>query len=69
MHRWTLGVVADSPQGARYRELSDKLTEALDFMSALGVTADSFPNMRQVEFFTAHESLLLGYEEAPDPRR
>ena len=64
MHRWTLGFVEGSPQGARYRELSDKLTESLDFMGALGVNADSFPNMRQVEFFTAHEALLLGYEEA-----
>jgi 3-deoxy-7-phosphoheptulonate synthase len=64
MHRWTLGFVADSPQGARYRELSDKLSEALDFLAAIGVSADTFPAMRQVEFFTAHEALLLGYEEA-----
>ena len=64
MHRWTLGFVEGSPQGARYRELSDKLTEALDFMGALGISGESFPVMRQVEFFTAHESLLLGYEEA-----
>ncbi|HZZ36111.1 MAG TPA: 3-deoxy-7-phosphoheptulonate synthase class II, partial [Caulobacteraceae bacterium] len=64
MHRWTLGFVADSPQGARYRELSDKLSEALDFLAAIGVSAETFPAMRQVEFFTAHEALLLGYEEA-----
>ncbi|HWA59756.1 MAG TPA: 3-deoxy-7-phosphoheptulonate synthase class II [Caulobacteraceae bacterium] len=64
MHRWTLGFVEGSPQGARYRELSDKLSEALNFMAALGVTGESFPSMRQVEFFTAHEALLLGYEEA-----
>jgi 3-deoxy-7-phosphoheptulonate synthase len=64
MHRWTLGFVEGSPQGARYRELSDKLTEALDFMGALGISGESFPVMRQVEFFTAHEALLLGYEEA-----
>ena len=64
VHRWTLGFVADSPQGARYRELSDKISEAIDFMSAIGVTPESFPAMHQVEFFTAHEALLLGFEEA-----
>ncbi|MFI4975340.1 MAG: class II 3-deoxy-7-phosphoheptulonate synthase [Caulobacterales bacterium] len=64
MHRWVLGFVDGSPQGARYRELSDKLSEALDFMAAVGVNPESFPAMRQVEFFTAHEALLLAYEEA-----
>src|SRR5688572_30342949 len=29
IHRWTLGFVADSPQGARYRELGEKISEAL----------------------------------------
>ena len=35
IHRWTLGFVADSPQGARYRELSDKISESLAFMAAI----------------------------------
>jgi 3-deoxy-7-phosphoheptulonate synthase len=64
VHRWNLGFVADSPQGARYRELSDKISEALDFMAAVGVNSDSFPAMHEVEFFTSHEALLLNYEEA-----
>jgi 3-deoxy-7-phosphoheptulonate synthase len=64
VHRWNLGFVADSPQGARYRELSDKISEALDFMAAVGVNSQSFPAMHEVEFFTSHEALLLGYEEA-----
>ncbi|HRD27858.1 MAG TPA: 3-deoxy-7-phosphoheptulonate synthase class II, partial [Caulobacter sp.] len=64
IHRWTLGFVADSPQGARYRELSDKISESLDFMAAIGVTPESHPGMKQVEFFTSHEALLLGFEEA-----
>ncbi len=64
VHRWTLGFVEGSPQGAAYRELSDKISETLDFMGAVGITAESWPPMRQVEFFTAHEALLLGFEEA-----
>ena len=64
IHRWTLGFVADSPQGARYRELSEKISEALTFMAAIGVTPESQPDLHRVEFFTAHEALLLGFEEA-----
>jgi 3-deoxy-7-phosphoheptulonate synthase len=64
IHRWTLGFVEGSPQGARYRELSEKIGEALTFMAAIGVTPESHPEMHSVEFFTAHEGLLLGFEEA-----
>jgi 3-deoxy-7-phosphoheptulonate synthase len=64
IHRWTLGFVADSPQGARYKELSEKISESLAFMSAIGITPDSQPDLRRVEFFTSHEALLLGFEEA-----
>ncbi len=64
IHRWTLGFVQDSPQGARYRELSDKISESLDFMEAIGVTPASHQDLARVEFFTCHEALLLGFEEA-----
>jgi 3-deoxy-7-phosphoheptulonate synthase len=64
IHRWTLGFVDGSPQGARYRELSDKISESLTFMEAIGVTPQSHPDLARVEFFTSHEALLLGFEEA-----
>ena len=64
IHRWTLGFVADSPQGARYRELTDKISDSLSFMAAVGVTPDTHPDLHRVEFFTSHEALLLGFEEA-----
>ncbi len=64
VHRWNLGFVADSPLSARYRELSDKISETLDFMASVGVNSETFPAMHQVDFFTSHEALLLGYEEA-----
>jgi 3-deoxy-7-phosphoheptulonate synthase len=64
IHRWTLGFVDDSPQGARYRALSEKISEALAFMAAIGVTPESHPDLHRVEFFTSHEALLLGFEEA-----
>ena len=64
VHRWTLGFVADSPAGERYKKIADKISEALEFMAACGVTPETTPQMKQVDFYTSHEALLLGYEEA-----
>src|SRR5206468_10082467 len=58
IHRWTLGFVEGSPQAARYRELSTKISDSLAFMAALGVTPESHPVLHQVEVFTSHEGLL-----------
>ena len=64
IHNWTQGYVDDSPLGARYRELTDKISEALTFMAAVGVTPETHPDLKRVEVFTSHEALLLGFEEA-----
>jgi len=64
VHRWTLDFVADSPLGHRYAELADRLSETLEFMAACGMTAESTPQIRETEFFTSHEALLLTYEQA-----
>ncbi len=64
VHRWMVGFVADSPQGKRYREIADRISEAIDFMEACGITPQSVPQMKQVDVYTSHEALLLGYEEA-----
>ncbi len=64
VHEWTLGFVTDSPAGERYKELADRLGEALRFMKAIGFSADEHPRLRETDFYTSHEALLLGYEEA-----
>ena len=63
-HRWMLGFIKDSPQSARYQELADRITETLGFMRAIGLDPESHPELRQTDFYTSHEALLLGYEEA-----
>jgi 3-deoxy-7-phosphoheptulonate synthase len=63
-HRWMLGFVKDSPQSHRYQELADRITETLEFMRACGVDPESHPEMRTTDFYTSHEALLLGYEQA-----
>ncbi len=64
VHRWTLGFVARSPQGERYRDLADRIGETLSFMEACGLTSQSAPQIRETEFFTSHEALILQYEQA-----
>jgi 3-deoxy-7-phosphoheptulonate synthase len=64
VHGWNLGFVADSPQGARYSALADRISEALDFMAACGVTSRTVHQLRETELFTAHEALHLNYEQA-----
>src|SRR5580658_791956 len=64
VHAWNQDFVADSPQGARYKELADRLTETLGFMEACGITSETTPQIRETEFYTAHEGLFLSYEEA-----
>jgi 3-deoxy-7-phosphoheptulonate synthase len=63
-HQWMLSFVKDSPQSKRYQELAGHLTEALDFMRACGIDPQIHPEMRTTDFFTSHEALLLGYEQA-----
>ncbi|MFC1761223.1 class II 3-deoxy-7-phosphoheptulonate synthase [Planctomycetota bacterium] len=64
VHKWTLEFVKDHPQSERYEALAHNLDQALDLMAAAGITVENTPKLREVEFFTSHESLLLPYEEA-----
>ena len=63
-HRWMLGFVKDSPQSGRYQEVADRITETLGFMRAIGLDAEAHPELRATDFYTSHEALLLGFEQA-----
>ena len=64
VHQWNREFVADSPAGQRYENLADEIDRAVQFMSACGVNSDTLADLRQVDFYTSHEALLLDYEEA-----
>ena len=64
VHRWTLGFVSRSSQGERYRDLADRIGETLHFMEACGLTSETTPQIRETDFFTSHEALILQYEQA-----
>ena len=64
VHLWNLGFVNKSQQGKRFKELEDKVSDALSFMEACGITPESNRRLRTVNFFTSHEALLLPFEES-----
>jgi 3-deoxy-7-phosphoheptulonate synthase len=64
VQQWTMDFLKDSPQGPRYRELAERITEAMAFMRACGVDPSTTEALRSTDFFTSHEALLLGYEQA-----
>ncbi|WP_033233267.1 class II 3-deoxy-7-phosphoheptulonate synthase [Ponticaulis koreensis] len=64
VHTWMLGFIERSPQGEKYAALADQISKSMAFMRACGISPDTTPEVQQVEFYTSHEALLLGYEEA-----
>lgn len=64
LHRWNLDFVNDSKQGEKYQAMVQRLDETLNFMEACGITSENVPQLRETNFYTSHEALLLWYEEA-----
>jgi 3-deoxy-7-phosphoheptulonate synthase len=64
VHAWNLGFVKKSAQNAHYESIAKRLDETLAFMAAMGITSETTPQIREVEFYTSHEALLLYYEQA-----
>jgi len=64
VHEWTMGFMKDSAAFPRFEEIAKKIDDAIDFMRALGLTEHNTQQLRETRFYTSHEALLLGYEEA-----
>jgi 3-deoxy-7-phosphoheptulonate synthase len=64
VHAWNLGFVKRSTQAQKYESIASRLDETLAFMGAMGINSETSPQIREVEFYTSHEALLLNYEQA-----
>jgi 3-deoxy-7-phosphoheptulonate synthase len=64
VHVWTQQFVASSREGQRYEAIAAEIDRALRFMQACGIDLAAEASLHQVDFYTSHEALLLGYEEA-----
>ena len=63
VHLWNLGFINQKTKG-KYKEIEDKISDALSFMEACGINPDTNRKLRTVNFYTSHEALLLPFEEA-----
>ena len=64
VHSWTLDSTAGEPGYEEYHKLANRISDALEFMQAAGVTGETADALHRVDFYTSHEALLLEYEEA-----
>jgi 3-deoxy-7-phosphoheptulonate synthase len=64
IHKWMLSFVDRSPTADRYKAMSARITDAMEFMEACGITAATTPALAGTDFYTSHEALMLGYEQA-----
>ena len=58
VHRWNQGF-ARNPANVRYEQMAHDIDKAIKFMEAAGA---DFDELKRVEFYTSHESLLMDYE-------
>jgi len=63
VHLWNLGFINEKTKG-KYKEIEDKISDALSFMEACGINPDTNRRLRTVNFYTSHEALLLPFEES-----
>ena len=64
VHSWTLENTRTGSSYTQFSELAERISEALDFMEAAGISPNNTQTLRKVDFYTSHEALLLEYEEA-----
>ncbi len=64
VHSWTLDFTAGQPGYEQYHKLANRISDALEFMQAAGVSPDTAETLHRVDYYTSHEALLLEYEEA-----
>jgi 3-deoxy-7-phosphoheptulonate synthase len=64
VHKWTLDFAHQGEVTEKYEALAEEIEKSLTFMEACGITSKTYRTLRETDFFTSHEALLLPYEEA-----
>jgi 3-deoxy-7-phosphoheptulonate synthase len=64
VHAWTHDFMGRSPWAKKFKDVADRIGEALEFMNACGINPDTVPQLKGTAFYTSHEALLLPYEQA-----
>jgi len=61
-HNWDLDSIGKSRNWSQYEDVIARILDAIQFMESFGGARSSA--LGRIDFFTSHEGLLLGYEEA-----
>ncbi len=64
VHQWTQNFAHQGAVTEKYEALAEEIGKSLKFMEACGVTSKTYRTLRETDFYTSHEALLLPYEEA-----
>jgi 3-deoxy-7-phosphoheptulonate synthase len=64
VNAWTHDFMGRSPWAKKFKDVADRIGEALDFMEACGINPETVPQLKGTDFYTSHEALLLQYEQA-----
>ena len=64
VHKWNLDFAHKGEVSKKYENLAEDIEKSLQFMKACGITSKTYRNLRETDFYTSHEALLLPYEEA-----
>ncbi|MDA7816555.1 3-deoxy-7-phosphoheptulonate synthase class II [Sulfurimonas sp.] len=64
VHKWNLDFAHKSEVSEKYEKLAHEIENSLRFMKSCGITSKTYRNLRETDFYTSHEALLLPYEEA-----
>jgi len=64
IHKWTLDFAHKGEISQKFEDLAEDIAQSLKFMEACGINSKTYRTLRETDFFTSHEALLLPYEEA-----
>ncbi len=64
VHKWNLDFAHKSEISQKFEDLAEEIGKSLKFMQACGITSKTQRTLRETDFYTSHEALLLPYEEA-----
>ena len=64
VHKWTQDFAHQGDITKKYEALAEDIGKSLKFMEACGVTSKTYRTLRETDFYTSHEALLLPFEQA-----
>ena len=64
VNAWNLDFVKNSALADDYEKVAIDIHNTLRFIKACGIDSSRFSQLHQVDLYTSHEALLLGYETA-----